>query len=735
MADKTKARTKSGRGQMPPAPVAQTPPPSTEPAFAAEARDLKALRDAVVDAASVGAGLWFSYLFVLLYLVVAVGSVTHRDLLFENPIKLPFLSVELPLTGFFVLGPGLFLIVHVYVLLHFVLLAGKVGVFHDELLKQIADEGTRARLRGQLPSNIFVQFLAGPREVRTGVMGAMLRLIAQISLVAGPLALLVFFQLQFLPYHHEPIAWWQRLVVVADLALLWTLWPSVARGETMSIGWRDFRHWRAAAAAVASLMPVFLVFTIATFPGEWLHENLPSARFIPSKESKFGFRLWISPHEVLFAGDIDLVTRRPTSLWSNRLVLPGIDVIDHGKFDSDAKIAAAPETFSLRDRRLEGAVLLGARMRKVDFTAARLQGAALDDADLREARFECAESSIKVGVGAEFQRQFENSEIRCAQLQRASLDGAQLQGAKLNKANLQGASLGEAQLQGASLDGTLLQGASLVGAQLQGASLGGTQLNGVRLDRAQLQGASLDHFYNISGDATYGIRPSRGAKVDGVYPLQFGVFAAQLQGAKLDGAELGRASLDGSLIWRADVRRARSKKDAYVVAPEGGPKYRGLGCNQEDPCDWSVESFAVLKRLIEEGVPKGDRRDQALKRIETLNPAMQLDGQADMAKAWAEFAQSSPPLAVYKQRLAEEFEAMGCNPDATLYTIRRLIFYITARLGETPHAAAALADAFLDETNCQGARSWPKAEKIELRRIRERINVPRADPAPTTPKQ
>ena len=50
------------------------------PPIAAKAKDLEALRSAVVDAANVGAGLWFSYLFVLLYLVIAVGSVTHRNL-------------------------------------------------------------------------------------------------------------------------------------------------------------------------------------------------------------------------------------------------------------------------------------------------------------------------------------------------------------------------------------------------------------------------------------------------------------------------------------------------------------------------------------------------------------------------------------------------------------------------------------------------------------------------------
>ena len=207
MTDETKRGNEMGATQdavhdgAAPASAAETQPPTSAPAFAAKATDLDALRGAVIDAAGVGAGLWFSYLFVLFYLAVAAGGVTHRDLFFESSVRLPFLNVDLPLIGFFVSGPLLFLVVHTYVLLHFALLAGKVGAFDDELRVQVVEDDARARLRRQLPSNIFVQFLAGPREVRTGVMGFLLRLVAQISLVAGPLALLIFFQLQFLPYH------------------------------------------------------------------------------------------------------------------------------------------------------------------------------------------------------------------------------------------------------------------------------------------------------------------------------------------------------------------------------------------------------------------------------------------------------------------------------------------------------------------------------------------------------
>src|SRR5271169_3660408 len=119
-------------------------------------------------------------------------------------------------------------------------------------------------------------------------MGVLLRLIRWISLVAGPFALLVFFQLQFLPYHHEAIAWWQRLAVVLGLALLWKLWPLVARAETARLGWRNLQRGKVAAWALASPAPVLLVFGVATFPGEWLDKNLPSVRFLPAQWPAWG---------------------------------------------------------------------------------------------------------------------------------------------------------------------------------------------------------------------------------------------------------------------------------------------------------------------------------------------------------------------------------------------------------------------------------------------------------------
>ena len=165
------------------------------PPIAADADDLKAIKNAVDDAAAVGGGLWLSYLFVLFYLAVAAGAVTHADLFFENPVKLPFLNIELPLLAFFFLAPILFLIVHAYTLVHLVMLTDKAKRFDAGATRADRRGATRRRIRAdlrrQLPSNIFIQFLAGPADVRESAFGLLLRAIAWTTLVVAPVLLLL----------------------------------------------------------------------------------------------------------------------------------------------------------------------------------------------------------------------------------------------------------------------------------------------------------------------------------------------------------------------------------------------------------------------------------------------------------------------------------------------------------------------------------------------------------------
>ena len=281
-----------------------------------------------------------------------------------------------------------------------------------------------------------------------------------------------------------------------------------------------------------SVLPILLVFTIATFPGEWLEENLPALWIIPTNllpwkvqtaipsvyTAQFQQKRWTSLHELLVAGKADHVTGKPTSLWSNVLVLPNFGVGDRVKFDAEGKVAISSDAVSLHARALEGAVFVGAHLRRADFTGAQLTSANLSRADVQEAKLGCDRAG-------EEGRQ-------CGQLQGARLEFAQLQGSSLFGAQLQGASLFGAQLQGASLFGAQLQGASLNYAQLQGASLDYAQLQGASLNSAQLKGASLN--------------------------------SAQLQGASLNSTQLQGASLQGVFVWRAEPPSAGNLEGAII---------------------------------------------------------------------------------------------------------------------------------------------------------------------------
>jgi uncharacterized protein YjbI with pentapeptide repeats len=626
--------------------------------------ELGELHNTVVDAASLSGGLWLSYVFVFFYLGIAAGGVTHHDLLFEDPVKLPFLNVDLPLLGFFVLGPLLFLIVHAYVLLHLVMLAGKVGAFDKRLVLHVRNEHRQESLRRQLPSNIFVQLLAGPSELRTGIVGLMLRLIAWISLAVGPVLLLVFFQLQFLPYHSEVITTWHRCAVVIDLALLWILWPPIVRGKPFVISHYFLRRKtcsRLAPAVLVSLVPILLVFAIATFPGESLNSLVPSIRFFPVKDAKGNWRA-TSLHGLLIEGEVNRVTRKPTSLWPNVLVLPGIDIQRLNKSDGDHKTAGQPEILSLRGRYLEGAILIDSKFRDVDFTGAHLDRALLTAADLRGAHFECGQLTIF-------------GEVTCAELRHANLGASDLRGARLSGALLHGANLFGAKLDGAYLVGAELQGASLKNAELRGAFLGGAHLLGVSLDGAKLQTALLN--------------------------------GAELQGAFLDNAEVEGADFGFIFAWRADPRTMKSDGTTFLNTITE-PKYL---CGKTI-CDLSSELYESLNRLV------GERSGFGFRPIGNLDPRNAVAEEQEIAAAWKTLDLASRPID--ETRLFAVLRTTGCNTPYAITTIARSL---GTRFKTGSSKPAELAAVFLDEAHCPAAREISDVDKAALRRLNESAPV------------
>ena len=147
-------------------------PPDSVEKFAEKAHELAVLKT-VEDAATVSAGFWLSYLIVLFYIGIAAGAVTHNDLLLENPVKLPFLGVDLPLIAFFALAPILFIVSHAYTLVHFVMLAAKVGAFDAELKRQLPNApDTRAGYGGTCRAIFLSNFSPGRRTYARAGLGS-----------------------------------------------------------------------------------------------------------------------------------------------------------------------------------------------------------------------------------------------------------------------------------------------------------------------------------------------------------------------------------------------------------------------------------------------------------------------------------------------------------------------------------------------------------------------------------
>ena len=149
------------------------------------------------------------------------------------------------------------------------------------------------------------------------------------------------------------------------------------------------------------------------------------------------------------------------------------------------------------------------------------------------------------------------------------MDGATLRGAKL-----QGATLACARMGGVEFDWICAEGADFSGAHMERAYLGGAQLKGARLRGADLEAAEMGRPRPPF--------PSLFPDMDELAPITpFTVFedvefktltrayqAANLTGARLDGADLRAVRMDAATLEDADLSFA-SLKDADLSRAKG----------------------------------------------------------------------------------------------------------------------------------------------------------------------
>jgi uncharacterized protein YjbI with pentapeptide repeats len=581
--------------------------------------DVKELQSAVNDSATRVSAIWVSFLIFALYLLVAATTVTQRQLLIAEPIKLPVLNIELPLWGFFFLAPILFVILHIYTLLQVLLLGRTTAAYNDAVARFELSPEENISLRQRLANTLFAQIFAGSPREREGSIGWLMRAIVWITLAIAPILVVLAFQFSFLPYHSHFATWTHRLLILLELLAFFLIWP-LALDARRNFQWPkvwanvkrltliplqlfgpkeirdDARLWvrEHAIPLLACILYLLIPLSLATFPGE-PHLNLFSGEALTSVQCG----RWLQQN-------FDFA-----DLQFDRLVLPYVDIVNHEKLEKMEEAARknggrpseGERTYILRNRDLNCSLLSDAELRRADLSKSTLRGANFFRARLQGANLSEAQLQDAFLVAAWLQ----GADLSKAQLQGAVLVTSQLQGANLFAAQLQGADLQPALLQGANLMASQLQGANLSKARLQGAVLFDTRLEGANLSEAQLQGADLSEAH---------------------------VQGADFELAQLQGADLTRADLDHSVLAKVWIWRARNA--ACTNGRVADVRTNNVIDESDVPVSATANAIAQFIERLTAEIPARDDRAHAAQRMReglVIDPAK--DDTEAIAQEWS----------------------------------------------------------------------------------------------------
>jgi len=506
---------------------------------------LEPFLNAVNDASNRARNMWLGFIGLLAYLFVAIAGVEHKDLLLDSSVKLPIVNVDIPLFAFFLFGPFLLVFIHFGLLMQHVSLSRTLREFNKLINEFVVEgvDGARAYeaadhpIRQRLHSYSISQYVCGPRTGRIITLGHWLMGWLTINLL--PIAILIFFQVQFLAYHSEGVTWMHRLAIFLDLAALIFVGsfidrPSDKYSELLRYNWKE-RKIRSIIIVFGALLVLFISLGIATVPNERLDKIFGNTGFLATDadwrvdkyEGRFEEVQLPRSGRKVFWPTACFFEQHPSCWrfirWFRRnLIVTDIDFVANGNWKP------GEVSVTLRNRNLDYAWFDRSDLRGVDLEHASLRNTWLIEAILDHGRLNRAnmEGAILWKTSAKEADlhvvDLKGAVLHRAKLQRADLRGARLQGADLSRASLQGARLWAARLQGATLDaadlrGALLVSANLIGASLRNALLLGADLPLTKLHAANLQGADL-RGADMKNSVVWLTIPPPEDRLDAVYP-------------------------------------------------------------------------------------------------------------------------------------------------------------------------------------------------------------------------
>lgn len=530
--------------------------PLTDETLRATARSLLI---SVNDASVAARNGWLFFLALLAYLFIAAASVSHKDLLLNAPVVLPFLGIALRLDSFFLFGPLVMLFMHFGLMVQHVLLSRKILEL-DAILKE--DESWRGKrmhpLRLEMHSYFYTQALAGSN--RSAVFATFLHGMVWLSLVLLPVFLILYFQITFLPYHAEGITWAHRIYLAIEIIILLGVGIFLRKPNAnfWQALWRTGLNHSTNFFVTLSVVSLALFFSVCvvTFPGEWIDRQLTklSSMSIIGKTLKTGDGSVVqsrvfAPTAYLFA-DTGFTVNEFKGMFHRNLIVVDEDLVTDEQSNSD------DVTISLRGRNLRFANLSRSDLRKADFTNALLEDAKLEGTVLRQAKFGCRELQEETITNATF----EDYQSRgCAMLARANFSSADLSEADFRSTYSHLAVFNNSILHGARFDWAILSRASFESAKGAQTSFINSFITEGNFFGAQMQGADFSGVVALASNF-------------GNANLQGTIFSlAHLQVVNFETAQLNVADLTLADLWATNFTDAEVGGADFSSAEIWGP--------------------------------------------------------------------------------------------------------------------------------------------------------------------
>lgn len=468
------------------------------------------------------------YLVFMFYLVLIVVSTSDTLILIpSSTVKLPLLSVPLPLWEFYIVIPLLVIMLHFNLLYNLIQHSKKAHCY-----QQVENDPDSLTV---FP--LMVNFVLSNKKTPNGIF---LKLVMWLFVFAFPPVLLCFIQWKFSAYHSASMTTWHFFVLVLDALILMFTWhkifnPPVRNKDTdtksandsdtgeenkgkkvtkarlgeLRIAFKEMKiSWWALLFVGFALFNLMVLLVFKSTNGQSVknlmpHLDVSNQELIKAKPSDQIIQRFIalgkSKEEAYreYARGINLSKRdlRFCNFSGAYLVnvnLTKADLRGANFTKSDVLVGNLTEA-KIEKAKFHYTKMHYAILQKVNWRKATQQGVDLRNAYIKELDFRKLSLENYNLEGAIFEKvNFENANLQQLSFTGAIFKECFLKGAKLNKAELSGVTFSEnSYLDGAILIGANLQGANLSGASINGADMSNTLLEGAIWQRDTVQGVNL----------------------------------------------------------------------------------------------------------------------------------------------------------------------------------------------------------------------------------------------------